>query len=61
MDITSFIGGFNDVIDSLKSTSSSVTSFFTNVSVSFSYLPPAFWAIVLAALVLIVVLRILGR
>jgi hypothetical protein len=61
MDFSSYITGFSDAVSSIKSLGTSITSFFTNISNVFIYLPASMWVLILAALALIIVLRILGR
>lgn len=56
-----YVSGFDDFMKSCNSLVDSVNQFFANVQSTFSYLPSAFWILVLGSIAAIVVLRIVGR
>lgn len=61
LDISSFVNGFSDAITSFKQIQYSVSNFFSSISNVFVYLPAEFWVIIVGALVVVVVLRVVGR
>ncbi len=61
LDVSSFVNGFSDAITSFKQMQESLKNFFSSVSNVFVYLPSQFWVIILGALVVVVLLRVVGR
>lgn len=60
-DTRNLVGNIGDGLNSFKDLFGMLGDFFAFLAQAFSYVPPLFWVIVIAALVVVVILRIFGR
>lgn len=55
------IGGMGDALKGFKDLIAMLQDFFSFLAQAFAYVPAEFWVIVLAALIIVIILRIFGR
>lgn len=60
-ELQGLITGFNQAVKSIQEISQQVLAFLQVIQNTFIFLPSGFWILVLAAIALILLLRIVGR
>lgn len=59
--LNSLVGDTSGSLDALKKLIDSIKDFFAFLAKAFSYVPAEFWVLIIAALVVVIILRVLGR